>query len=167
MIFKDDFFSNNLGYYFPAPLRTIGYFIIAGCIAAAAIGSFFPLLLLPVAVVLIFTKRIFEIDFINKQSREASSLFGFISGGWTPLPEFEYVSVFRARVASTMNSRISQSTIRVEEVQVNLVYPKNKKIEAANFENTEKAFAAARYFSQKLDLKILDATQKPFVWLEQ
>jgi hypothetical protein len=169
MEFKDETYKNDLGSFFPMPVRIIAFFIAIAGLAALFSGSaatIVSLLLLPVSVALMFAKKVFEINFVEKQYREANSIFGMVSGAWKPLPAFEYVSVFKCRISSTMNSRASQSTIKVEEIQVNLVYPKNKKLEAANFERSEKAFAAAQYFSQKLDLKILDATQKPFVWLD-
>ncbi len=126
------------------------------------------IIILVFGILVLFTRSKLEIDFEGKKYRESRYLFGiFIYGAWAPFPEFEYVSVFNARISNTFSSRANQSTITVEELQVNLVYNKNRRITVCVLPDKEKAFAASIYFSQKLGgIRRLNATVKPFEWLD-
>lgn len=110
------------------------------------------------------------VDMEHKQYREAYSLLWFeVPGGWLPLPEIEYISVFSAKIRSTFRSRWGNETnIMLKEIQVNFIHGKNKVIKAYKAEEKDDAIAVAKQFSVALGGKrILDATQKPFVWLDE
>src|SRR6478672_5668199 len=67
------------------------------------------------------------------------------------MPELEYVSVFKNEGAETY--------------EVNLWYEGNHHFNVDNFDEAEPAFEFGRKFSEKLNLKLLDATQKGnFKW---
>lgn len=109
------------------------------------------------------------VDIDKKLYRESSSFFGFeIPRGWVKLPEIEYISVFRASIKSSLFSRSGERTSHTKELQVNFIYDKNKKITAFIAKDKEEAITKAKEYATKLDgLKILDATQKPFEWINK
>ncbi|HYG14745.1 MAG TPA: hypothetical protein VEC12_03260 [Bacteroidia bacterium] len=168
MIFKDNSYSYYYGWYFPLGIRIVVILIMTGALTASVNGQPMSLGSLPFLAFFIFVRKRLDINFTNKQYRETMTLFGMPVNRWKPIPPFEYVSVFTAKMVSTVNTRVHSGNFTGEEVQVNLVYPKNKKITAASIDSKMKAFDLATYFSVRLDnLRVLDATQRPFVWLDE
>lgn len=100
--------------------------------------------------------------------RESTTIMGFeIPGAWYNLPPVDYISIFNAGVKSTFFSRSGEYTNHSKEMQVNFIYDTNKKLTAFVAKNKDEAIAKAKEFAQKLGgIRILDATQKPFVWIE-
>lgn len=108
------------------------------------------------------------LDLENKRYRTSFYVFGFeVPTSWKPLPEIEYISVFKATVKSALFSRTGERNSFSKEIQVNLVYNKREIITAQTFDDKEGAIPLAREIASQLDgVNILDATQKLFVWLD-
>lgn len=109
------------------------------------------------------------VDLDKKIYRESSSFFGFeIPGVWMELPPIDYISIFRASIKSTFFSRSGEHTSTNKEWQVNFIFNKNNKITAFVAKDKEQAIAVAKGYAKKMDdLRVLDATQKPFEWLDK
>lgn len=65
---------------------------------------------------------------------------------YSSMPELKYVSVF--------------NNIGAEQFEVNLWYEGNKHFNVLNFDEAQPAIDYGRLFSEKLNLKLLDATEK-------
>lgn len=160
MEFKEELYSNKLGYFHQTIVRYLiglfiiyragGYLFISGEAAKIALG----ILLILVGLIIFWAKRKIEIDFKTKKYRYLYSVFGAsISLGFRDLPAIEYVSVLKE--------------VNKSEIEVNLIYGKTKRIETGEFTKKEEAMSAGVYFSRKLEgLRILDATVRPFEWVE-
>ncbi len=168
----DDKFENPLGWNFSIQYRVIMGVLMTGSLLRIVgymdVGVY-DIVIMVAGVLVLFTRSKLEIDFINKKTREARTLFGIhVYGSWVDLPDFEYVSVFTAQINNTYASRGSQSTIVTKELQINLVYNSNQRLTACTMPDKETALLAAKYFASKLgDLRILNATKKPFEWLDE
>ena len=107
-----------------------------------------------------------EVDFQNKKYR-LITIFGPQSfGDWKPLPPLKYISVFKAKIITSMttprNITVSQ---KGDIIQVNLISDKNKVIRLFYTEDVNEAFEFANQTAPKLQLKIWNATVKPAKWL--
>lgn len=160
MEFKEESYSNKLGYFHQTVVRyVIGFFIIyrAGgylFINGEALEIALGILFILVGLIIFWAKRKIEIDFKTKKYRYLYSVFGLsISLGYKDLPAIEYVSVLKEA--------------NKNEIEVNLIYGKTKRIETGEFTKKDEAISSGVYFSRKLDgLRILDATVRPFEWID-
>ncbi|HYG14744.1 MAG TPA: hypothetical protein VEC12_03255 [Bacteroidia bacterium] len=109
-------------------------------------------------------KQSIEIDTDNKLYRYGVDLAGFSFGKWQKLPEIQYVSVFNAQYRSYIDGDSGDYDINYR-TEVNLVHGKNRKMTVWVGMSTKHAFNTANYFAENLDLSVLDATKRPFVWL--
>ncbi len=109
------------------------------------------------------------VDIEKKIYRESSTFFRFeIPGVWMELPSIDYISIFRASIKSTFFSRSGERSSTSKELQVNFIFNKNKKITAFIAKDKEQATAVAKLYAEKLGgLRILDATKKPFEWINK
>jgi len=53
----------------------------------------------------------------------------------------------------------------INEIEIGLVYNKNKKLIVKIAKNSEDAFLTAKHFAEKLNIKIYDATQNEPEWV--
>lgn len=111
------------------------------------------------------TKDGSEINLSVKQYRTIKSVFGITIGNWKPLPEFEYVSVFRTKENQTVRVVTAEATSSSEIILLNLFYNRNKHITFYKTDNKEDAFKVAEHFKLALDIDILDATENKKRWL--
>ncbi|QEE50461.1 hypothetical protein FUA48_13020 [Flavobacterium alkalisoli] len=111
------------------------------------------------------TKYGSEINLSAKQYRTIKSVFGITIGNWKPLPEFEYVSVFRTKENQTVRVVTAEATSSSEIILLNLFYNRNKHITFYKTDNKEDAFKVAEHFKLALDIDILDATENEKRWL--
>ncbi|MCB9187216.1 MAG: hypothetical protein H6601_10820 [Flavobacteriales bacterium] len=89
-------------------------------------------------------------------------------GTWEPLPPINCVSVFKTQLVSSTYGRSNASvTTREEVIQVNLATEQNQRIRLFETDNIEEAFAFAKKVSEKLDLKVWDATTREGHWVER
>lgn len=86
-------------------------------------------------------------------------------GKWLPIPNFEYVSVFRTKESQTVRVVTAETTQKYEIIQVNLFYNRNKHMTFYKTVNKEDAFEVANHFKLALNIDILDATETEKKWL--
>ncbi len=106
-----------------------------------------------------------EIDLSSKTYRTIHSLFGIKVGKWIPIPEFEYVSVFKTKESQTVRVVTAETTQKYDIILVNLFYNRNKHITFYKTDNKKDAFDVADHFKLALGIDILDATEKEKKWL--
>lgn len=106
-----------------------------------------------------------EFDFKNQKYREIKSILGISIGKWKPIPNIEYVSVFRTNETTTLRSRTAEANVSNEIIKLNLFYNTNQKIEAYNTYNIDDAFKKAKEIASILNIDILDATERESKWL--
>lgn len=108
-----------------------------------------------------------ELDLKQKKYRNVKIVGNQSFGGWQDLPEIKYISVFRTVIASSVMGRSGAIvTSREKTILINLVHGKNQRLRVYKTENLEDAFEKAKYFSEKLNVRIFDATLKRGKWLE-
>ena len=88
-------------------------------------------------------------------------------GKWTDLPQGSYLSVFATTLVCTSHS-ITYRRIDYKErvVKVNLIYDKNHRLMVFQSYSAEEAMAVAQKISQRLHLRIFDATGRVGEWLD-
>jgi len=106
-----------------------------------------------------------EFDFKNQKYREIKSVLGISFGKWNPIPNIEYVSVFRTNETTTLRSRTAEANVSNEIIKLNLFYNTNQKIEAYNTYDVNDAFKKAKQIASILNIDILDATERESKWL--
>jgi hypothetical protein len=106
-----------------------------------------------------------EIDLNNKLYRTTKSIFGVKLGKWKPIPNFEYISVFKTSETQQVNVVSASAKFNSSVIVLNLFYDRNKHITFYKTENKEDAFAVANHFKLALDIDILDATESEKKWL--
>ncbi|WP_407557027.1 hypothetical protein [Winogradskyella sp. 4-2091] len=106
-----------------------------------------------------------EINFEQKTYRRIKSLFGISIGKWQPLPEIDYVSVFKTTETTTVWAASASANVSSAIVKVNLFYNTNQKIEIYDTKDVEDAFAKAKQIASILDIDVLDATTRDTTWL--
>lgn len=105
------------------------------------------------------------INFDNKTYRSFRSIFGITIGPWKPLPNIEYISVFKTTEVTTVWASSASTNVSRAVIKVNLFYDTNKKIEAYITKDTNTAFDRAKSIASKLNIDILDATTTESKWL--
>ena len=106
-----------------------------------------------------------EFDFKNQTYREMKSIFGISFGKWKPIPNIEYVSVFRTNETTTLRQTTAEANVTNEIIKLNLFYNTNQKIEAYNTYDINEAFEKAKQIATILNIDILDATERESKWL--
>lgn len=123
-----------------------------------------PIFFIGVSLVLLMREGA-EIDITNKTFREFKSLFGFKFGKWKPIPDFEYVSVFRTNETQAIQGRSASTSVKSEVILLNLFYNRNRHITFYKTDNKKDAFDVAEHFKLALGIDILDATESEKKWL--
>jgi len=107
-----------------------------------------------------------DINLLDKQYRTTYGFLNIRFGSWKPLPEIEYVSVFKTaektRVWISSASTLTKDVVYV----VNLFYNRNKRLEAYRTYDKKDAFDTALHFADALYLDILDATISDSEWID-
>lgn len=106
-----------------------------------------------------------DINLETKQFRTFHKLFNFKIGKWMPIPNFEYVSVFKTIESQTIRVVTAETTHTYDIILVNLFYNRNKHITFFKTNNKKEAFEVAEHFKLALDIDILDATESEKKWL--
>lgn len=106
-----------------------------------------------------------EFDFKHQKYRELKSFLGVSFGKWKPIPNIEYISVFRTNETTTLRQTSAQANVSNEVIKINLFYNGNQRINAYRTYTIDDAFDKARVFSSILNIDILDATEKESKWL--
>lgn len=149
----------------PATKSFFGYaLMLLGLIAFVSGG----LIIGPVIVALgigLNVKEGSQINLSAKTYRTVNTIFGITVGSWKPIPEFEYVSVFRTNESQTIRVITAEATTTSPVILLNLFYNRNKHITFYKTDNKEDAFKVAEHFKLALDIDILDATESEKRWL--
>ena len=106
-----------------------------------------------------------EINLSAKTYRTIHELFGLKFGNWKPIPNFEYISVFRTKESQTVRVVSAETTQKYDVILVNLFYDRNKHITFYKTNDKVKAFDVANHFKEALEIDVLDATEKEKKWL--
>ncbi|NRD19040.1 hypothetical protein HNV08_03190 [Winogradskyella eckloniae] len=106
-----------------------------------------------------------ELNFEARTYRRTKSFFGLAFGKWQPLPDIDYVSVFKTTETTTVWAASASANISNAVVKVNLFYHTNQKIEVYTTRHEEEAFSKAKQIASILDIDILDATTKQSKWI--
>ena len=141
-----------------------GALLFAMGIFGAITNNVFNLVLSGIGVFLMLREGS-EIDLMSKKYREIYSVLGVKFGTWKNLPEVEYVSVFKTKENKRVQAMAGSANFSNDIYKLNLFYNTNKKIEAYRTENATDAFENAKYLSQVLNIKVLDATTRDSKWL--
>lgn len=108
-----------------------------------------------------------QIDLENKRYRTIYSLFGVNIGKWKALPSFDYISVFKTKKRHAVRGAGAETHADTEVYEINMFYNTNEHICFYQTDSKEDAFNVANHYSLTLNLKILDSTVTPSVWLER
>ena len=139
-------------------------FASLGLLMLILTGSLMPLIFIVIGLG-INTAEGSDINLSSKEIRVFYALFGVKVGKWLPMPDFEYVSVFKTKESQTVRVVTAESTQKYEIIQVNLFYNRNKHMTFYKTVNKEDAFKVANHFKLALDIDILDATESEKKWL--
>lgn len=113
----------------------------------------------------LLTQNGMELDYKNNTYRRVKSLFGITVGKWQPLPNIEYVSVFKTTETTTVWAASASANVSSSVVKVNLFYNTNQKIEIYDSKNADDAFSKAKEIAKILNIDVLDATSRETKWL--
>ena len=153
------------GSYFPPQFKIVAVFLaIAGlilCINLNLIGF----VLLPLSIAILFAKKELTISFSLSKYKHAIKIFKFKFGAWEPMPKVEYISIFSGKKRQDVAVGPMTTSTAYNEMEVNLVYNKSKRLTVFETSDFAKAFRIAQSFATQLDLKIYDATKREGEWL--
>jgi hypothetical protein len=158
---------NTISNFNKKPLIIIitGYLLSClGIIMLAMGGLFVAAILIGIGINLLHLEGC-EINLDNNTFRKAKSLFGYKFGKWNPLPKIEYISVFKTKENKRINGVSSTTVVSENIVLVNLFYLGNKNITAYKSIDKEEAFKVAKKLALKLNIKILDVTEREQKWI--
>lgn len=120
-------------------------------------GTMFGLIILGVSARLALREGA-EVEVFENRYRNLYSVWGVTVGNWKPLPDIEYVSVFktvknyRARVI-TAEANMGKTVFRI-----NLFYQTNKHITVYETDTKEDAMHKANGLAKALEIEVYDAT---------
>ncbi len=127
------------------------------------------ILFLSYPILFFLIKQHLQIDFATKMCRLGIDFMGFTFGKWKPLPTIEYISVFRKQYRN--NSFEDSGELHwdetFEKVEVNLILNRRETLNVWVGDDKLKAIEAAKFIGKKLNLRVLDATQREFIWLDE
>ena len=128
--------------------------------------NFWPLVALPLAVVLFFSRSVTEIDGANRRYREAFKLFNIIKGKWIDIPDFLYISVVGQKIAmSSAGGSILKGAGTLDtlygEFHIKIFVSNRKKLLIASFDTKEPALERGIEIAKILDSRCLNATIRP------
>ncbi|MEC4051036.1 hypothetical protein OX284_016490 [Flavobacterium sp. SUN046] len=99
-----------------------------------------------------------EINLDNKTYRTIKYLFGMKFGSWKPIPNFDYVSVFKTVESQRINAVAATAVVSSQVIHLNLFYQGNKHITFYKTTDKNDAFKVAQHIASCLDIDLIDAT---------
>jgi hypothetical protein len=152
----------------PMSMKIMGIIVALFSVGGLATTPLFGIVLAISAVGLIAYQSGIEVNFKNLTYRMITAFGPQGFGSWEPLPVLKCVSIFRTTLVSTTHGRSNASvTTRDEVIQVNLATEQNKRIRLFETDNIDEAFAFAKDVSQKLNLRVWEATSPEGHWVDQ
>jgi len=163
--------DNRLQPYFPLSFRWLAFMLIPlGIIgifpAQGFLGVLWPVIAMVAGVAFIWTFHGSRIDFEKNRVMEYVGIFGFKTGNWNDLPELENVFVTKTNYSRVVWSRVSSTQQRSSIFKAFLRGQEDFKFLFSEKKNKKAILAEAEAVSKKFDLKVLDCTVKPPVWLD-
>lgn len=100
-----------------------------------------------------------EIDCENGRYRKGRIAGSICTGAWKALPDVKYISVFSVNMVTKVRG-VSNACVTSKDriVEVNLIYGKRGRLTIYKTSEANDAFEKACLISEKMNLKILDAT---------
>lgn len=134
-------------------------FLLGGYILLAQKGVFFGLLFIAAGMRLSMRQGI-ELNLEDKKYRMLYSIYAIDFGVWKPIPEIEYVSVFKTKQKTRARLIAAQALTESIVFKLNLFYQGNKHIEAYVTDSKEDAFKVSESLALALNTEVYDATQE-------
>jgi hypothetical protein len=154
------------GSYFSIQFKILAFTFFLKALHSFYIQSYVSFLILTLLAVVIFiAKKGITISPSLQQYRYFFGLLKFKFGNWQTLPEFESISIFRARKSQTNTIATQSSTAYFSEIEVNLIYNTSRKLTVYITNNYDVAIEKARFFEGLFKLSIYDATEREGKWL--
>jgi len=157
----------NEGSYFQPQFKIVGFFVLIAGITLCTTFNPLGIVLVILGIAVLFAKKILTISFSLSRYRNSFSIFGFRTGQWITLPEFESISIFNAKKGQTMSYESMSATASYSELEVNLVYNRSRRLTVYTTKDYNKALDVARKFAIKFDLSIYDASARDGKWLDE
>ena len=157
-------YEYEYGFYYPYPARYLGTILVLVIGIPVSSGSILVGCLIPLALILVWSRGGTEINFEKGEYRDYQNFFLFRTGKWLTIKP-SYLSVFKAKMVKTVGSIMANSTYEFGEFHVNLITSEKKRINLFETEIRKKAFEFASDMAIKYKLKILDATSANQKWL--
>lgn len=157
-------------------IYSVGFYFLSTILLAVILVLYFYekylFIVLPVLIItmLLTTREVIEIDFVNKKYRDGYKFLGKVYRDWKPLPQFQYVSLVEVNlnssrgkmgglVVSSLLPTSGESNIGV--VEIRLFNTISKRLTIIQLDNYEKAMEIAKTIATSLDSKLLDAAVHP------
>lgn len=154
------------GSYFSIQFKILAFTLFIKALHSLYYQSYVSFLILTlIAVVIFIAKKGITISPSLQQYRYFFGLLKFRFGKWQTLPEFESISIFRARKSQTSTIASQSSTAYFSEIEVNLIYNTSRKLTVYITDKYDAALEKARYFESLFKLPIFDATEREGKWL--
>lgn len=106
-----------------------------------------------------------EIDTNSKQYRSVLNLFGIAIGKWISLEELSHVQIGGIIEYKKKENATTDNYQQTKKIQVRLIF-RTKTLVVWEGNDKEEAKEAGIFLGKNLNLKILDATQREFKWLD-
>ncbi|NQX76705.1 hypothetical protein [Gilvibacter sp.] len=121
-------------------------------------GTMFGLILMGVAARLSMREGA-EVNVFEKKYRHLYSVWGVTIGSWKPLPEIEYVSVFKTVKNYRARVWVAEAAMGKTVYRINLFYQRNKHITVYEGDTKEDAMDKADGIAASLNIEVYDATR--------
>lgn len=108
-----------------------------------------------------------EINCSDRKYRNGFNLFGISFSAWKDLPPLEYISVNVVLALVPKRNPVDNYYNQESELQVKIVDASKKTLLVWEGADRREALAASKFLAKHLNLKIFDATRRPFAWLDE
>ena len=123
-------------------------------------GLFYSLILFGIALRFLMQEGV-ELNLLDMKYRELSSWYGLKFGKWKPLPNIEYISIFKTKKGSRLRAGGGNAThFSAEIFKLNLFYNKNKHLTLLESEDKNKVLEIGDNISKILNIKFHNAIKK-------
>ena len=163
---KEEFFNYSYGRYFSNGILVLtSVVLLAGLFLLSKGVSELSFLIAPGFILTVlgfaayFPTELFQIDNLNRTYRVAFKIGSYLRGDWKKIGEVQYLSIINSHKAIYVNSDI------IKEYRLRLYIQAGYTIDVDDYKSKESAIVIGKIISRGLDLKLLDATQRPPVFI--
>lgn len=147
------------GGYFSGTFIFLGIFLVFAGLLVLTKTIAGGLALLLISLIIFTTHYRLTIDFDNKLYHDYLWILGMKHGEKEKFESIDYLSIIKSKVAQTMNSRASSTTIQKEVFDGYLKFSENDKIHLMTKENKKDLIHEMKKIASKLNLDIMDNTE--------